>query len=198
MFNLLTDVPPETVNVEGIEYAINSGASVMIKIALLIEEGMAADDQERSRLLIEELRLFYRDLPRDLTAATETMLEFYSFSSDSRAASKPKTKQDRLRVKMPPYSFAYDAGLIYAAFAQQYPGRDMARLHWFEFRALMAGLTEETLFQQVVGFRTMEIPESMSKEQKKYYRRMKRLYALPDKRSAGEKDQDFAAALSQL
>jgi hypothetical protein len=44
----------------------------------------------------------------------------------------------------------------------------------------------------------MKIHNKMSKEEKLYYRKMKRLYALPDDRPQEIKDQDFAMALFSL
>ncbi|HNX63460.1 MAG TPA: Gp15 family bacteriophage protein [Candidatus Limiplasma sp.] len=54
--------------------------------------------------------------------------------------------------------FELDAGVIYASFRQQYGINLMAdSLHWYEFRALLSGLTEDTPFGQRVHIRSMDI-----------------------------------------
>ena len=65
-------------------------------------------------------------------------------------------KKQRDRVM----DFEQDADLIRAAFQQAY-GIDLntAKLHWYRFSWLLAGLPDGTRFSEVIGIRTRPIPE---------------------------------------
>lgn len=196
MFNLLTDKLPTSVIVDNVEYPVNWDAGTMIKISILIENSTALNDEDSINLINEELGLFFNaKIPSNTHDAMSALIDFYTYSK-----SKSETKQNPNKVQSSKrsYSFQHDSDLIYAAFLQQYPGRDIKTLHWFEFKSMMEGLTDDCLFVKVIQYRTMKIPSSMSKSEKSFYRRMKRLYALPDDRPKEMKDGEFAAALAGL
>ena len=90
------------------------------------------------------------------------------------------------------YSFEHDAQYIYAAFMEQY-GIDLTEedMHWWKFRALFRSLNESTKFVKIMGYRSIEISPSMSKQQRMFYENMKELYALP----ASQKEQDRQDAI---
>lgn len=193
MINLLIDKPPTSVNVEGVDYKVNYLAGSMLQIAILIEDEAGVKGEEAyASLAMKELTLFYPVLPDNLEEAMYKLVDFYTFSSSY------KNDKSRKRVETPQetgFSYRYDANLIYAAFSQQYPSREIRKLHWFEFKALLEGLTEDCLFVKVMQYRTMKITSKMPKEQSQFYYRMKELWALPDKRTPEQKDQSFASAL---
>jgi hypothetical protein len=54
---------------------------------------------------------------------------------------------------------------------------------------LFDGLNDSTQFIKVVGYRSIKLSDIKDKEQKKYYRKMKQLYKLPDTRTQEEKEQ---------
>lgn len=93
----------------------------------------------------------------------------------------------------PILDFDYDVGLIYAAFMEQYNIDliDIDFLHWWKFKALLLGLNENTKLSKVMYYRSVEIDSKMDKEQKKFLREMKKLYALPDRRTDKEKEKEF-------
>src|SRR5690606_36784562 len=61
----------------------------------------------------------------------------------------------------PPYDLEKDAEYIYASFMYDY-GIDLfeqqAKLHWRKFKALLVGLSDDSMFKRVVAIRTMEVP----------------------------------------
>ena len=75
-------------------------------------------------------------------------------------------------------ALAGDAGALYASFRQQY-GIDLLRqpLHWFEFRELLAGLTEQTAFGARVRLR-MADENAAPPEERAHLRRLKEQVAL--------------------
>ncbi len=94
------------------------------------------------------------------------------------------------------YSFIHDWGFIYSAFMQCY-GLDLfeTELHWWKFKSLFDCLSEETQFSKILGYRSIVINSKMSKEEKKFYRNMKRIYGLPDTRTEEEKEASFARSM---
>jgi len=77
------------------------------------------------------------------------------------------------------YDFKQDAGYIYASFMQCY-GMNLheqhGKLHWDQFSALLGGLSEDTIFKQVVGIRAAELPtgKGSTKERERLIKQKKR------------------------
>lgn len=86
------------------------------------------------------------------------------------------------------YRFDCDWWLIYAAFVQQY-GINLltADLHWFEFRALLDGLTEQTQFIKVVQARLRDTSR-LKGEEKAQAEKLKRYWKVPDDSAQEERD----------
>lgn len=94
------------------------------------------------------------------------------------------------------YSFIHDWGFIYSAFMQCYEiNLFNTNLHWWEFKSLFDCLSEDTQFSKILGYRSKVINSKMSKEEKKFYRNMKRIYGLPDTRTEEEKEASFARSM---
>ena len=67
-------------------------------------------------------------------------------------------------------------------------------LHWWKFKALFQGLKEDNKIVQIMGYRGMDLSKIKDKEERKHYKRLKKLYALPDMRTEEQKEADFAGA----
>lgn len=76
------------------------------------------------------------------------------------------------------YDINVDAPLFAAAYRQVY-GVDLttARLHWWEFRAMMDGLPEDCQLAKVISYRTVDL-DKVPKEKRRFYSDMQRRYAL--------------------
>lgn len=86
------------------------------------------------------------------------------------------------------YRFDYDWWLIYAAFKQQYNINLLtAELHWFEFKALLDGLTEETQFIKVVQARLRDTSK-LKGEEKQQAEKLKRYWSVPSDEVQTERD----------
>lgn len=86
------------------------------------------------------------------------------------------------------YRFDYDWWLIYAAFKQQYNINLLtAELHWFEFKALLDGLGEETQFVKVVQARLRDTSK-LKGEEKQQAERLKRYWRVPSEEAETERD----------
>ncbi|MFV0470264.1 MAG: Gp15 family bacteriophage protein [Dysgonomonas sp.] len=196
MFNLLVDGLPKFVTIDNILYDINFNAHAMINIAILTEENGSNSDEEKSVVAMEQLRLFYPVLPNNLQEAMKKLIEFYTYPLDDYG--KNFKNEGSKGFSQSSYSFKYDGNLIYSAFLQQYQCESFKNLHWFQFKSMLENLTEDCLFVKVMQYRTIKISKEMSKSEKAFYRKMKKLYQIPDNRPEEEKDKDFANVLFSL
>ena len=174
MTNILLDTLPETVEIDGAEYWINSDFRISILFELLMQD----DEVGKRQKLMQGLSLYYPVVPENMTEAGEKKIWFYrcgrkDLHDQSGRTGKGNSKQV--------YSFDYDDAYIYAAFLQQYgiDLQDVANLHWWKFRALFKALGEDTEFVKIMGYRSVEITSKMSKEQKAFYKKMQAVHALP-------------------
>ena len=179
--SILTEEPAEFLVVEGVPYTVNTDFRVWLKMGELFSDPGLTPAQK----LVRALPLCYpRDaLPPTLSGAVGAMLSFY-------AGGMPATSGGG-KGGEPVLDFSQDAPLLYAAFLSQY-GIDLSRdkLHWHRFRALLSGLSPEHRICQIMGYRSVDLATIRDREQKAFYRRMKRQYAI-------SREQDVAAALTE-
>lgn len=137
------------------------------------------------------LQLCYPELPKTLEQAISGIALFYS-GGTTVGKGKGGT-QKRL------YSFLQDGALIYAGFYQQY-GIDLMveDLHWWQFKALLTGLSEQTKLMKVMHYRAVDTTSLENPEEKRFYRKMKEIYRLPDIRTEEEKEEAISEAISAL
>lgn len=176
--NILTDPAPKTVNIAGVEVPINWDFRASIRFEMLMDEDMP--DAEKARRALE---IYYPTIPSNLQEAVDKLLWFYAAGKEADNAVTSHRRATRI------YSYSYDDEYIYSAFLGQYGVdlQDIPSLHWWKFRAMFAGLQADTKIVEIMGYRAMEIPSKMSREQKDFYRKMKKQYALPLPKSEREK-----------
>ena len=104
----------------------------------------------------------------------------------------------------PPFDFEKDAEYIYASFMYDY-GIDLfevqGKLHWKKFKALLAGLSDESKLMKVIGYRTMEIPPPNKYNAKERQRliELKRYYSLEQQpQTVDEIDRKFENLANML
>lgn len=191
--NILIDEVPEFVEIDGVNYEINTDFRISIMFELLMQDNTLTEREK----IETALNLYYPDIPPNIPRAIEKMLWFYRCgkdieNTDVEEENKPYSKKEQI------YSFKYDDELIFAAYLSQY-GINLQRidyLHWWEFKALFKGLEASNRIVEIMNIRSMEIDGNMSKEQKRYYRKLKELYKLPDNRTEEEKELEFQQTLS--
>lgn len=191
--NILIDVNPETVDLEGKSYRINTDFRISILFDQLIQDRSLTDKEK----MANAINLYFPVKPTHintmdgLNEVMESILWFYRCGEDPVMESNGHSK--------PLFCFKQDADYIYAAFLSQYRiDLQDDYLHWWKFRALLKGLTEDHLFSKIIGYRDIKITNDMSNEQKEFYRKMKRTYNIPDKRTIEEIESDFNQSMSGL
>ena len=189
--NILLEKLPSQIKIYGAEYQIDADFRTAIRFTLLMQD-RAIDDYTKLGIALY-MFLGDADIP-DYREAIDAILRFYQRGKSSVQGNAEMASTRRN------YDFEYDADLIYAAFLEQY-GLDLQNvefLHWWQFRALFSGLSEKTEFMKVVSYRAIEITNDMTKAQKRFYKKMKMMYALPDTRTEEEKEKDFATSLLKI
>lgn len=173
MANILLDILPETVDIDGIEYRINSDFRISILFELLMQD----DEPGKRQKLVQGLQLYYPEIPHNVTMAVDKMIWFYRCGKETGSGGHGSGSGRAKQI----YSFEYDDDYIYAAFLEQYgiDLQDIEELHWWKFRALFRGLSEDTEFVKIMGYRSVKTTSNMSKEQREFYKKMQSIHALP-------------------
>lgn len=188
--NTIFDGLPDTVSVNGVDVPITTDYRTGILFEAMVKDPAMSEPD----ILETALRLYFGDdlLPlMDVGSVNdfmEAIIWFYRCGDETPV----KEEHDSKRV----FDYDYDANYIYQAFMSAY-GIDLATdpLHWWKFRALFGSLPEECMFMKVVGYRAMKIPPKATKQQKEFYQKMKRVYALPLPEAERQVQDDLTQAL---
>lgn len=184
--SLLTEIAPWSVDIKGQNYFFDSDFRNFIKFETLMEDS-GIDEQKKGELA---LNLFFDEIPTDIAGAFACILTFYSPNSESDSKNQSAGKQKRI------YSFEYDADYIYSAFLADYgiDLQDIEQLHWWKFRALFKGLKPDNMICKIMEYRATDLSK-LKGEEKKFYQKMQKQFALPVPKSEQEKRDRIAEAL---
>lgn len=185
--NLLMNKAPDCVRVSKKKIYLKTDFRTSIRFELLMMDETKSDEEK----LRQALKLYYGDYrfsPALLEEAVEGIIWFYTGGKKSSKAKKQKS-ESRSRLSRV-YDYEHDADYIYSAFLQQY-NVDLQdqQLHWWKFKAMFRALTDQCEFVKIMGYRSIEINNNMTKSQKEFYQKMKKLHALPLPKGEEEKKQ---------
>lgn len=192
--NILIDKLPCSVIVDNIDTDIVSDFRTSILFEQLMKDNSVNDDVK-----IElALNLYFpKQYIINTVDAVNKIIWFYSGGKEIKDSSN-KSSNSGKNVNI--YDFEQDADYIYAAFMEQYKIdlADIDYLHWWKFKSLFYGLNKDIQLSKIMFYRSVELTDDMTKNEHKFYRDMKRLYALEDMRSEEEKEQDFNDCLAGM
>lgn len=175
--NILIDLVPESVEIDGIEYEIRTD----FRISILFEMMMQDEELSNEEKILKALELYYPIIPDNVEEAIDKIKWFYRCGKD---IVKSNNESHGESVKI--YDYEYDDDYIYSAFLSQYNVdlQDIKHLHWWKFKAMFKSLNEDNKIVKIMQYRSIDLSEIKDKEQNAYYRKMKKLYKIP--RSTGE------------
>lgn len=181
--NLLLDRLPKEHN--GIK--INTDFRVFILFELLMQDNELSDKEKA----ITAFELFF-DKDVDVEKGLECILWFYRCGKEEKKSNKKTSGKKQKQI----YSYEFDDEYIFSAFLQQYNINlnSIKYLHWWEFKALLQGLNDDTQFVKIMSYRAIDLGKIKDKEEKKRYKELQELYALPDMRTMEQKEADFGRA----
>ena len=174
---------PQSVFVEGKDYKINTDFKIWTEIC----DFMESDATYEEKILKLLCYGYSKELPPHLDSAVFALFDFMALGKKGRGSYVGPSE----RV----IDFSQDEGLIYAAFFEQY-AIDLycENLHWWSFMHLLNGLSEDTAFMKIVGYRSINCSNIKNKEMKKFYRKMKNKYRL----LGDMNDEKIASALESV
>lgn len=187
--NLVLDGLPEVVEIAGTSVKIDTS----FRTGIIFEEMLSDPELSDEDKLLTMLELYYPGIVFDGTTIREAIEKIFWFY---RCGSEPRQTTGGDEGGETVFSYEYDADYIYAGFMSAYR-IDLAKetLHWWQFRALFRSLPEDTQMMKIIGYRSMKISPKLSKEQKEHYKRMKRMYALPERYEKTKAESDLTEIL---
>lgn len=185
MYNLLLDRLPQRTP-SGLK--IRTDFRESIKFELLMQDNKLSE-KEKVKLA---LNLYYENI-EDIETALNDMVWFYAGEQNQNKQNTVKQEENSTKQI---YSYEFDDKYIYSAFKEQYSIdlNSIRYLHWWKFKALMSCLNENTQFVKIMGYRALDLSKIKDKEEKARFKKLKRLYALPDMRTQEQKEADFGKA----
>lgn len=170
--NILIDLLPSSVKINGTEYDINSDFRTSVLFSLLMEDDELTEEQK----VLQALNLYYPVTPTDTDKAIEQIKWFYSCGKLDKPIGNKKAKTSNKKI----FDFEVDANYIYSAFMSQYniDLQDIEQLHWWKFKALLEGLKEDNKLSKIIEYRSMDLSKIKDKEQRKFYKDMQKQYSL--------------------
>jgi hypothetical protein len=202
----LTALDDDTITYKGQLYHLDLDYRLVLEyFSLMRDKGLTVPEKLELALKMlvtdstSQLSLLDQDALLQLIFSTY----IYTDNDQRRSELMPSKKQA--------FDFDQDAGLIYAAFLQQYQiDLKTDALTWQAFNAMLDGLNDDTFFRKVVNYRVMDIPKDapddasddakrQTKKYQDYIRKMKLLYSLdPLKKEGKLTDAEVGAIVAPL
>ena len=175
------------------------------RIGMLFEMLMQDRNIDKQAKVIQAINLYYPhpEQINDFEKAFNDIIWFYTCGksemnfntqdSQKKGTNKKKSnspKDERI------YDYEYDDGYIYSAFLQQY-GIDLQEikyLHWWKFKSLFDSLNKDTKIVEIMEYRAIDLGKIKDKEEKNRYKKLKKIYKLPDMRTETQKEADFGSS----
>lgn len=182
----LTDVLPREVNINGSIYPIDLSFDNVLSVIDLLNDNEVNDAQQ----IVAGL---YMLLGQDLDCTLQEQADIFVMLFDTFINNEQidDTEYDLEGNPMPHmqeddnealYDIKQDAQYIYASFLQCYKMdlfEQQGKLHWWKFKALLSGLSDDTKFKKVLEIRQMELPSGKGTgKQREAIKKIKRAYEL--------------------
>lgn len=183
--NILLDILPETVNINGTEYFIDTDFRTFI----IYEKIILDDSLSKKEKVTRMLELFYTDkIPSDVAAACNAILDIYRCGEPPRESRQVKNGDVTLGEKSI-FDYEYDAPYIYGAFLAQYgiDLNDIEYLHWWKFQALFRSLNSSNKIIEIIAYRAQDLGDIKNDDERKRIAKLQKIYALPQSMTKEEK-----------
>lgn len=184
--NILLDVLPESIWIEGKEYFADTDFRTMIIFEKIITDD-TINPRDRVGMIIDLVLTDTQPAEKDL--AMNEIIYLYSCGEPPEECREPPKNGDvTLRPRMI-YSYDHDAPYIYGAFMSQY-GIDLNEveyLHWWKFQALFKSLNSENKIVEIMGYRSTDLTKIKNDEERQRIQRLQQIYTLPQSYTYEEK-----------
>lgn len=173
--NVLYEEFPNSVNVCGKEYRIITDFREWIRFVDTIKSDLP------SEIKMQIAMMYFADaVPNNPVQALNALVWFFEASElDENPYTKKEDESGQQRQKNI-LSYRIDGKYIYAAFLHDY-GIDLheAELHWWKFRVLLDGLSEENEIKKRIYYRSIDASQIKDKDERNRIRQIQRQIAIP-------------------
>lgn len=175
------------------------------RIGMLFEMLMQDRNIDKQVKVIQAINLYYPhpEQIKDFEKAFNDIIWFYTcgkseinVNTQDNQGKETKRKKFNSQKDERIYDYEYDDGYIYSAFLQQY-GIDLQEikyLHWWKFKSLFDSLNKDTKIVEIMEYRAIDLGKIKDKEEKNRYKKLKKIYKLPDMRTEAQKESDFGSS----
>ena len=176
--NLFYEDYPKSILVDGEEIQIITDFRSYIQLFDMLKDD-SINSVEKAMVIRE---YFKTDLP-NFSNAIDALLDFVTMEEIPKCSvyMNGKNEDDDVRKKEL-YSFSIDYPFIFSAFLQEYGIniRTIKYMHWWEFRMLFDGLSDNTEIKKRIMYRSMDLNEIRDKAERKRIQKIQNQIRLPD------------------
>ena len=172
--NLLTTTLPDTITVDGREYAIHTDFRDWIRFCEMLLE---TELKEEEKVYIA-LMMYKEEQPSNVQLALKGLTDFYLMAeevvNDAEEQLEEHTEEYEVTPK-PIYDWTVDSAYIIGAFQKTY-GIDLMNIeymHWWRFKALFTSIIEFDL-EERIGYRALDTSKIKDKDERKRLDRIKK------------------------
>ena len=167
--NLLTTTLPDTIIVDGREYAIYTDFRDWIRFCeMMLDEELTKVEKAYISMML------FKEQPTDIAQAVKALTNFYLMSDCEEDVEEvpEETQTEETEVtevtQKPVYDWSIDSAVIVGAFQKEY-GIDLINIkymHWWHFKALFISLIEYS-FSERIGYRALDTSKIKDKGERK-------------------------------
>ena len=174
--NLLTTTLPDTVTVDGREYAIHTDFRDWIRFCeMLLDEELTKVEKAYISMML------FKEQPEDIAKAVKALTNFYLMANSEEEQEDlveevEEEHTEEIEVTPEPvYDWTVDSAYIIGAFQKTY-GIDLMNIeymHWWRFKALFTSVIEFDL-EERIGYRALDTSKIKDKDERKRLERIKK------------------------
>ena len=176
--NLMYEEFPMSILLDGEEIPIVTDFREYVKLMDILEDTDLSPYEKR--FLVSQF--FLPGPPDNFEGAMDALAEFATMKVLNNSQPESDEENEERRVKKELYSFKVDYPFIFSAFLRDYGIniRTVKYMHWWEFRMLFDGLSEDTEIKQRIMYRNIDLSKIKDREERKRIERIQRSIKLPD------------------
>lgn len=171
---ILYESLPDSIEVEGKLYRIITDFREWIKLQDMLKDNSFS---KAEKITICKEWILDDRAPMNM----ETIKALCNFLIVSSNEGQPEKKTSQTEKIQPTFSYSYDASVIYSDFMREYKIDliDISYMHWWKFKTLLEGLSEESEFKKRIYYRSVDLSSIKDKSEKKRIEKIKKNIALP-------------------
>ena len=172
--NLLTTTLPDTITVDGREYAIHTDFRDWIRFC----EMLLDDELKEEEKVYIALMMYKEEQPSDIQLALKGLTDFYLMAEEVVNDAEEQSEEHKEEYEVTPkpiYDWTVDSAYIIGAFQKTY-GIDLMNIeymHWWRFKALFTSIIEFDL-EERIGYRALDTSKIKDKDERKRLDRIKK------------------------